>query len=483
MADIQTLQVQIATIQAQIATLNQQQNVASAAGDQALVQQIAGQVASLAIQLTNLQDQLQQLQLQGVLPTASTGQVAQEDNTAPSQNPPTSTVTVGANGRVTSANAVPNSSYVGVDGTAAQTLSITNSQQPPFVTKDDQGYPLPPTTAQAYTNPLRITNDDQGYPLPSAGVGVGAAPEDNTKPNTNTTQQTINSTFGAPITPQANILDQYVSYTYSISWYLITPNQFKALKNSRNTAGWQLLIQSGGAAVTAPNTTTAGRNQYFSLDYYLDNLVIHSVAMKGTGLAHNATDISFTVTEPNGITLIQTLYTAVSNLWKNNPTQYAQNSAPNYISNPYCLVIRFYGYDENGNLVTVGKNSSTGKSAIVEKFYPFLLTDLTFRVANKAVEYAIKAKPLPYSLNLSQNRGTIPFNYELVGSTVDDVLNGRAVTATVPTDPGRTTSPQPQTSAPSVVGNTVTSTTTPTPANASNAYVDSTGVDFGQLSG
>lgn len=416
--------------------------------------------------------------------TVSTGQVAADDGSAGIQNPnlPQSTLATNDNGRIIPASQVNqdltgtvNSAYVGTNGNASSTLTITDSQSTPATS---------PVVTAAQAN----QNADAGIANPTTSAGVGAASDDNTSPNRNTTQQVIGSTFNAKITPQANILDQYASYTYNISWYMLTPNQFKALSNSRNTAGWQLLVQSGGAPTSAPTATNAGRNQYFSLDYYLDNLTIHSKAMKGTTLAHNATDISFTVTEPNGITLIENLYKAVSDLWKQNPNQYSANSAPNYLSNPYCLVIRFYGYDENGNLVKVGKNSSTGVNAIVEKYYPFLLTDLTFRVANKVIEYAIKAKPLPYFLNLSQTRGTIPFNYELVGSTVDDVLNGKAVAGTVPTDPGRVTTTQPQTAtAPSVTPNNTTTNnqvnTLPTPANASNAYVDSSGIDFSQLSG
>jgi len=196
--------------------------------------------------------------------------------------------------------------------------------------------------------------------------------------------------------------------------------------------------------------------------------------------------LSFTVTEPNGITLIQNLYNAVSGLWKDNPGQYDPKATPNYISQLYCLVIKFYGYDAEGNLVTVGKNPTTGKNTIVEKYYPFMLVDMKFRVANKVIEYAITGKPIPYLLQLSQNRGTIPFNYEFVGSTVEEVLNGRVVTSTATAAEGRTTSPAPQTSAPppgnTQVSNNQTNTLS-TPANASNAYVESTGVDFGQLSG
>lgn len=418
------------------------------------------------------------------LPTVSTGQVATDDGSSGIQNPNTVPTTLATNdaGRIIPASQVNqdttgtiNSAYVGTNGNASSTLTITNSQGTPATS------PVV-TAAQANQNIAA-----SGIANPTTSAGVGAASDDNTAPNSNTTQQVIGSTFNAKIAPQANILDQYASYTYSISWYMLTPNQFKGLTNSRNTAGWQLLMQSGGAPTSAPTASNAGRNQYFSLDYYLDNLVIHSRSMKGTNLAHNATDISFNVVEPNGITLIENLYRAVSDLWKQNPTQYSANSAPNYLSNPYCLVIKFYGYDENGNLVKVGKNSSTGVNAIVEKYYPFLLTDLTFKVANKAIEYSIKAKPLPYFLNLSQTRGTIPFNYELVGATVDDVLNGKAVTGTVPTNPGRVTTTQPQTAtAPATVSATPTNNQVnalPTPANASNAYVDSTGVDFSQLSG
>ena len=415
----------------------------------------------------------------GTLPTASTGQVVKDDGTDGIQNPPVALSTT-ADGRVVNVEQANqqalNSQYVSSNGTTGGILTTTSSQGTSDTT-------VPIVQAADVNRDTSATTTTVAAPTTSAGAS--AAPDDNTSPNKNTTQQTINSTFTAPILPQPNILDQYSSYTYSISWYMITKNQFKALETSKNTAGWQLLVQSGGAPLGAPTTNAAGRNQYFSLDYYLDNLSIHTKSMKGTSLAHTATEMSFTVTEPNGITLMQNLYKAVSGLWKDNPGQYDSKATPNYISQLYCLVIRFYGYDENGNLVTVGKNPTTGKNTIVEKYFPFMLVDMKFRVANKVIEYAITGKPIPYMLQLSQNRGTIPFNYEFVGSTVDEVLNGRVVTSAATADVGRTTSPAPQTSAPSPAVNTTPNNQTntlPTPANASNAYVDTTGVDFGQLS-
>jgi hypothetical protein len=78
----------------------------------------------------------------------------------------------------------------------------------------------------------------------------------------------------------------------------MSPDSYKTLLTSqkKSIAGFQLLMQSGGAP-------TAGRNPEFPLDYYIDNLELVSYMQgKGTGSAHNLTDIRFTVTEPNGIT-------------------------------------------------------------------------------------------------------------------------------------------------------------------------------------
>lgn len=401
----------------------------------------------------------------GRLPPASAGQVAQDDGTTGIQNP-SLPLTTTADGRVVNVEQANqqllNSQYVSSNGTAGDTLTTTTSQA---TSNTSNGVPI----IQAADVNRDTSANTTAIAPPKTGGGVAAAPDDNTSPNKNTTQQTINSTFTAPILPQPNILDQYASYTYSISWYMITKSQFKALETSKNTAGWQLLVQSGGAPLGAPTTNAGGRNQYFSLDYYLDNLSIHTKSMKGTSMAHTATEMSFTVTEPNGITLMQNLYKAVSGLWKDNPGLYDPKATPNYISQLYCLVIRFYGYDAEGNLVTVGKNPTTGKNTIVEKYFPFMLVDMKFRVANKVIEYAITGKPIPYMLQLSQNRGTIPFNYEFVGSTVEEVLNGRVVTSTATGDVGRTTSPAPQTSSPGPASS---------PAASVNDISNSAGVDI-----
>ena len=166
-----------------------------------------------------------------------------------------------------------------------------------------------------------------------------------------------------------------------------------------------------------------GRSPYFSNDYYIDKIDINSKILgKGTGAAHNAVEIKMTVIEPNGITFIDNLDQAVQ--------QYlggSENKKKNFTAAIYLLAIRFYGYDETGKLVRGGIADPAGvtdRNAFVEKFYPFVLANVNFKIQSKAVEYTLECKPVINMINISDSRGTIPFNIELSGQTLRDLLSG-----------------------------------------------------------
>jgi hypothetical protein len=311
------------------------------------------------------------------------------------------------------------------------------------------------TTGQSQSTPANNVNDDAIQQAPtSGGTGAGTSPNafeskgsDNTPgPNTAATQQVL-AVFSASnanqlIPTQPNQLDQYASYTYGISWYLLSPAQFTAMVTAQraNVSGWQLLMQSGGAAAK-------GRSPAFPVDYYMDDLEISSkIWGGGKNAANNAVDIRFRVTEPNGITLIQSLFNAVKSVYGAVPTTSGTNDTPNYLTAQYCLVIQFYGYDANGNLVAPAKgtysaNSSSatggyGQTAVITKYYPFTLTDIKFTVANKAIEYSIFGKPIPMKYNSSTDRGTIPHDFVMTGQTVSQLLNGKPITTRNTTDRG-----------------------------------------------
>jgi len=425
---------------------------------------------------------------------------------------------------------------------AAKAIAEATGYVPTPLTSDQQAIqdlyakPLPISTSQQTPEQATqaiyqqdqinqsLTQQDDGVANPAVNSGVGAGTTNNAytsvgsadNPGTSasaTAQQLITATFGtstnSQIVTQPNVLDQYASYTYAISWYLLSPTQYNSLVTSQrvNTAGWQLLMQSGGAP-------TATRSQFFPVDYYMDDLEIDSVIpLHGTNMANSATDIKFKVVEPNGITLIEKLYQAVQNVYKTTTpdptasgttppassatattgtaTQTSQN--PNYLTAQHCLIVEFYGYDAQGNLVapargqviTNAQSNNNNPQSVIQKYYPCVITNIRFRVANRAIEYDISAKPIPHFYNASSDRGTIPFAFSLSGSTVAQLLLGNPVSAAdiAQFDPGarqstaepKTTPPSPPPVVPPTLGSIVT--------GQDNPLATPDGYDFSQLSG
>ena len=270
-------------------------------------------------------------------------------------------------------------------------------------------------------------------PIAFTAPGAGAADDDNSSgPNTAAgTRQIINQSFNEQIKPQPNVLDQYASYTYNLGWYLMTPLQFKALSDGPpNINSWILIAKSGGADAQTDPRGNGKRSPFFSIDYYMDNLVIEA-GLTGSGAGSQmatagATSFTFQVTEPNGLTLPAALAGAVQDFYKQNNIT---DSSPAEAF--FCMVIQFYGYDTAGNLVEVGKagNQSGSSSlasprAIVQKVYPFAIQAFDFKLTTNGVVYNITGTSPSYNFNLGTMRGMIPAQFECVGSTVKDILVG-----------------------------------------------------------
>ena len=241
-----------------------------------------------------------------------------------------------------------------------------------------------------------------------------------------------------------NVLDQFASYTYSLSWYLLDHATYNTLLSSdiKQLNNYYLLAQSGGASLQTKNESfvqapgeagrggtppSAGRSSFFTLDYYLDNFEFDT-AVSGTPGSRGAaklTSLSFTVTEPNGISLQSNLVRAVNDLYWNKGLA-TQGRTVNYNEAHYCMVIRFYGYDSQGNLVIPIDNRQglTDRQAAIEKFIPFNITAIDFKVANKLVEYSIRGAPIEQLTAFSTDRGSIPQNFQFQGRTTKDILAG-----------------------------------------------------------
>jgi hypothetical protein len=454
----------------------------------ALVVQLDAGDDSVLPQIRDINAQLRDvvLQIEALFkrPVDSSGEIVTNaqlarDDGANTQIPESGRQIIDANGRISSAennDTTPSNasefSVNGDTGTDAPTRLLTSTQAVSGASEQGEMVSTPAVTAE----------DGEGGPGSRPGVlisdraqpGVGANDDSGTTASAtkNTEKQTIDAIFANnKITPQANILDRYASYTYEIGWYILKPGEISRLMNTsqvnRAISGKQLLVQSGGAAsrspagnptiasITDPNISTdpnvlepvvvtgaaTGRNEFFDLDFYFDELQMTSLLPgggAGTMAAHQNSELTFRVLEPNGISLISRLRSAVSKLYGDSYRAMGNNPA-NYVTAQYCLVIRFYGYDETGKPVQVGVTSTNGTADdrddyYVEKFIPFLLQDVKFRVENKLVEYNITAKPIAYNFNIGSARGPIPYNLELTGKTIREVLIGKTPNATVTAD-------------------------------------------------
>jgi hypothetical protein len=301
-------------------------------------------------------------------------------------------------------------------------------------------------------------NDDNSQ---TKNFGSAANSGSNT-PEENTIKQG-NLTADGAIQPQANILDQYSSYTYSASVYLMSRSQYNRLLRSKKKTinGYNLLFQSGGApgnvggplpvgqaaelGVGSDNQFDYGRNPEFPQDFYIDTITIDN-ALPGrlTGAAHMVTNLKFTVVEPGNISLLDRLYAAVQNMAQ---TLGDTAGAVNYTAAAYLMVIRWYGYDEKGNIVdaktSVDPDSTlSDPRSICEKFIPFIIKKINWGVSSKLVTYEFDCAPIGQMVAGGTRRGTIPYDVQLTSATVGELLGGNAVYSTTSADaanPGAST--------------------------------------------
>lgn len=246
------------------------------------------------------------------------------------------------------------------------------------------------------------------------------------------------------ITPQPNVLDRFASYTYSASVYLMSAKQYERLllSNKKNINGYFLLFQSGGAPtnkggfqgvgvsgstenLNAEGVDDFGRNPAFPQDFYIDSITIDN-ALPGqqTQAAHMVTDLKFTVVEPGNITLLDRLYRAVQDAGQVNDL----NQPVNYTAAVYLMVLRWYGYDIDGNQVQVGaadpNTGLTDPNAVVEKFIPFLIKKINWSVSSKLVTYDFECAPVAQMVAGYTRRGTIPYDAQFTASSVRELLGG-----------------------------------------------------------
>ena len=273
---------------------------------------------------------------------------------------------------------------------------------------------------------------------------------------------TIPAEFLKRFKERPNPLSQLTSVTYSISMYMLNLEEYKKMVVTGQKVlppNPQLLVQTGGI-----DKSKSARNKYFDVDFVIDNVEItDNVGLATASRAHNSMAIKFSVYEPTGITFVQRLRKAVrdhndelsvsrstsvtrsqnldsrfQNLDFQSSTR-AQGTTPSPITadqnkrseanSDFLMVIRFFGYDQNGK-ITNAKNMALGEQtsdphAIIEKWIPFHLADVQYRIRDSGTEYVITAVIPQVSEGFGTMSGSIPFSFELQAQDVSSLLNGK----------------------------------------------------------
>jgi hypothetical protein len=414
------------------------------------------EVGNLSSERVRLEKQQQAETPQPSPPTTASQAVQNDDANGPTKSPEQK---VGPDGRVVDVppntaptNATPTLTSNTPGGAETDTNPpVTSTDQSQAINSDSnsgQPLPAPPTNESAAGE--GVTN---AKPSATTKPGAAAPTDDAARP------QTIQNTVDAgdngdlKIVPRANVLDEYYSYSYSASVYLLTQSQYTKLLVSKDKTvdGYYLLFQSGGApsnvdgardtpalraAANADNDFNnrtpvrpdGGRSPFFPDDFYIDTISLTSVlGGKGTGSASSSSQLKFTVVEPNGITLLDNLQQAVQNVAPRDGS-----GKVNYTAATYLMVIRFYGYDQDGNLEKVAAKidpeGTSDRTAVVEKFIPFKIGMLNWSVGSKMVSYEWDCIPGAEIIAGSTARGTIPYDVQLVNSTVGGLLGNNRVT-------------------------------------------------------
>jgi len=238
---------------------------------------------------------------------------------------------------------------------------------------------------------------------------------------------------------QYNPLSKFSSVTYRISLYALNADSYNSyfVNGKWLLKDMELLVQSAGAPVNSPSTP---KNKFFDLDFFIDNLEITTLTNgKESMVAGNVSNVKFQIIEPYAMSFPSRLVAAQEEAQKKAKIKRPIENQTDALLCPYLLVVRFYGYDENGNVVTkpidapaTPSYTKTDSTAAFERAFPIVLTKMSFKLENKATVYDIEAKMLNEQIGYSLKRGVIPKPMSIVADTVANALGGQD------TKPGQT---------------------------------------------
>ena len=172
----------------------------------------------------------------------------------------------------------------------------------------------------------------------------------------------------------------------------------KLVANPRDsTIATTKLLSSGGYS--------AKLDKHFSDDFYFEDLNLSTlVGLNSRSRETNAIDMSFTIFEPNGCTLIDRLISVATDI--------AGEGEDNYLSMPYLIQIDFLGYNTEGTPQKIPK---------ITKIIPINLTEMKIKPDLAGTRYTVRAIPFNHNA-MTSSVGAMPTNAEIKAKTVEELF-------------------------------------------------------------
>jgi hypothetical protein len=303
--------------------------------------------------------------------------------------------------------------------TAEQKDKLDQSKSGELSTKVNQASD---PTAGATTGTAK-TNSESYYTEPSAANQADSVQGKDVSGNKSDFNPSPKTT-GVGIAPR-NKLHDYTNYTYRITLFLLTARDFNLLaaNPSKFEPTFSLISSAGGYATPSTRKLvedgyggsyidTPGRHRDFQTDFFIDNLQLTTTTgLNAKTKASNAVNISFTVTEPYGLSLLDRLLSACET---------TEDANPNYMAQPYLLQIDILANPTDGKLSQLNQTNNL----IDRKRIAIKLTEMKIKPSGSGTTYNIQAIPFHHTA-FSMTVASVPIPMNIEAGTVGDFFGGK----------------------------------------------------------
>lgn len=281
---------------------------------------------------------------------------------------------------------------------------------PPVALQDTAAPPAPPTE-----NDILSSSEQKNLSVSTAGAGAAInnydiGPNFSTKSEATSSEPIKASTANnkKKKDPIPNPLLAYPSYTYGLSLALLTVKEYNDIVSDvKNYQSNRVIIASAGRYNIDEGASMFKRAPFFAEDFYFDNLNMTTVVgLNDRSRSTNAINLTFTIIEPYGVTLLNRILDLSADV-----------GSLNYIAQPYLLQIDFFGMNDAGEIVGIIPNQT--------KRIPIRILKMDIKASAKGAEYQMEACPYSHSAYDLSTVST-PANFEITAGTLESFLQSTA---------------------------------------------------------